>query len=89
MATGWRPPAAERQPRPATPQPPAEALPAHIQRIAETAAQYDKLSLAELAQLLYDRGIYRATERTTGAEKPVNRGTLQKWLDQARRAGVL
>jgi hypothetical protein len=69
-------------PRPAT-------LPVHIHRIAETAMQYDKLSLADLSQLLFDRQIYRAKDRQTGAAKPVNRGTLQKWLEQARRAGVL
>ena len=51
--------------------------------------QYDKLTLADLSQLLFDRDIYRARDRQTGEEKPVNRGTLQKWLDQARRAGVL
>ncbi len=61
----------------------------HIQRIAETAAQYDTLTLADLSQLLFDRHIYRARDRQTGEEKPVNRGTLQKWLEQARRAGML
>ena len=60
-----------------------------LQTIAETAAQYNKLSLAELAQLLFDRHIYRARDRQTGEEKPVNRGTLTKWLEQARRAGML
>jgi hypothetical protein len=69
--------------------PSPETLPAHIQRIAETAMQYDKLTLADLSQLLFDRQIYRAKDRQTGADKPVNRGTLQKWLEQARRAGVL
>ena len=53
------------------------------------AAEYDKLTLVELSQLLYDRGIYRARDRKTKAEKPVNKGTLQKWLEQARQAGVL
>ena len=69
--------------------PEAAPLAAHVLRIAEVAAQYDKLSLAELAQLLFDRGIYRATDRATGTDKPVNRGTLKKWLDQAREAGLL
>jgi hypothetical protein len=64
-------------------------LPVHIQRIAETRAQYDKLSLAELSQLLYDRNIYKAKDRQSGEEKPVNRGTLQKWLEQAQEAGLL
>ncbi len=66
-----------------------QGVPPYIQAIAEAAAQYDKLSLAQLAQLLYDRNIYRARDRQSGEEKPVNRGTLQKWLEQARAAGVL
>jgi hypothetical protein len=74
---------------PATPARP-HGLPAQtLQAIAETAAQYDKLTLTELSQLLYDRQIYRTRDRHTGEEKPVQRGTLKKWLDQARRAGVL
>jgi hypothetical protein len=76
-------------PRPATPARP-HGLPLQtLQAIAETAAQYDKLTLADLSQLLYDRDIYRARDRQTGEEKPVNRGTLLKWLEQARRAGLL
>jgi hypothetical protein len=47
------------------------------------------MSLADFSQLLYDRDIYRARDRTTGEAKPVNRGTLQKWLEQARAAGLL
>jgi len=66
-----------------------EALPVHIQRIAETAAQYHTLTLADLSQLLFDRHISRARDRQTGEEKPVNRGTLQQWLEPARRAGML
>ena len=66
-----------------------ETLPPYILRIAEVAGEYDKLTLVELSQLLYDRNIYRARDRKTKAEKPVNKGTLQRWLDQARKAGVL
>jgi hypothetical protein len=81
--------AAAPQVRPAT-RPRPHGLPAQtLQAIAETAADYDKLSLTELSQLLYDRQIYRTRDRHTGEEKPVNRGTLKKWLDQARSAGVL
>jgi transposase-like protein len=76
-------------PRPATPARPHGLSSETLQAIADTAAQYDKLSRAELAQLLFDRNIYRARDRQTGDEKPVNRGTLQKWLDQAREAGLL
>ena len=64
-------------------------MPKHIQVIAETRSQYEKLSLAELSQLLYDRNIYRSRARQSGEEKPVNRGTLQKWLEEAREAGLL
>jgi hypothetical protein len=60
-----------------------------LQQIADTAAQYDKLSFAELSQLLFDRGIHRATDSTTGEEKPVNPGTLKKQLDRAREQGLL
>jgi hypothetical protein len=81
--------AAAPQVSPATPARP-QGIPAQtLQAIADTAAHYDKLSLTELSQLLYDRQIYRTRDRHTGEEKPVHRGTLKKWLDQARRAGVL
>lgn len=60
-----------------------------LQEIAETAAEYDKLNGPQLSQLLFDRGIYRSVDRETGEEKPVNRGTLKVWLDQARAAGLL
>jgi hypothetical protein len=53
------------------------------------AAEYDTLTLGQLAQLLYDRSLYRARDRKSGVEKPVNRGTLQRWLEQARAAGLL
>ena len=61
----------------------------HIQRIAETAAQYDTLTLADLSQLLFDCHIFRVCDRQTKKKKPVNRGTLQQWLEPARRAGML
>ena len=59
------------------------------QQIADTAAQYEKLSYAELSKLLFDRGIHQSMESTTGASKPVNPGTLKKWLDRARTQGLL
>jgi hypothetical protein len=64
------------------------SLPQHIQVIAEARAQYDKLSLAEFSQLLYERNIYRAKDRKTGEEKPVNRGTLLHWLEKAHEEGL-
>jgi hypothetical protein len=63
-------------------------LPHHIQAFAELATQYPRLSLNELAQLAYDRGLYRATAKD-GTETPVNRGTLQRWLSRAKEAGLL
>ena len=87
QAAERQPTAARRPTPPATPESPT-ALTPHLQRIAEVAAEYDKLSLAELAQLLFDRNIYRARDRR-GEAVPVNRGTLKKWLDQARAAGAL
>ena len=86
---GMRHAAAAPQVSPATPTRPHGLPPQTLQAIAETAAHYDKLSLTELSQLLYDRQIYRTRDRHTGEEKPVQRGTLKKWLDQARRAGGL
>jgi hypothetical protein len=63
-------------------------LPKHIQDLAELRSHYDKLSLTELAQLAFDRGIYRATGKD-GTQRPANRGNLQKWLERARQAGML
>ena len=82
------PVAAVPQGRPATAESPTN-LPPYILRIAEIAAEYDKLTLVDLSQLLFDRNIYRAHDRKTKAEKPVNKGTFQHWLQQARQAGVL
>jgi hypothetical protein len=80
---------------PDTPQAPAPdegalgLLPPYLLAIAAVAAEDDTRTLGQLAQLLYDRGLYRARDRKTGEEKPVNRGTLARWLQQARQAGVL
>jgi hypothetical protein len=60
-----------------------------LQEIADVAAQYDRLPLPQLSQLLYDRNIYRAKDSQSGEEKPVNRGNLQKWLKRARNEGLL
>jgi hypothetical protein len=68
----------------------ASAIPlATLQAIAAAAAAYDKLSFAQLAQLLYERHIYRAKDPATGQDKPINKGTLKKWIGQARTAGLL
>jgi hypothetical protein len=80
----------EKPEEPQTPEAPemGSKLPPHIVQIAETAAEYHKLSLAELSQLLFERGIYRSMSKD-GREVPVNRGTLQKWLERAEEAGLL
>ena len=68
----------------------ARAIPlATLQAIAAAAAEYDKLSFAQLAQLLYERNIYRTKDPVTGQEKPLNKGTLKKWIERARTAGLL
>jgi hypothetical protein len=68
----------------------ARAIPLEtLQAIADAAAEYDKLSFAQLAQLLYERNIYRAKDPVTGQEKPLNKGTLKKWIERARTAGLL
>lgn len=73
-----------------TPHRSQRALPREkLQEIAEVAAEYDKLNGPQLSQLLFDRGIYRSIDRKTGEEKPVHRGTLKVWLDQARDEGML
>jgi hypothetical protein len=60
-----------------------------LQEIADIAAEYYKLNGPQLSQLLYDQGIYRSIDRKTGEEKPVHRGTLKMWLEQARDEGML
>jgi hypothetical protein len=65
-----------------------DALPAHLQTIATVAAAHPTWSLAELATHLFDQHLYRAHAKD-GTEVPVNRGTLQRWLDRAKQAGLL
>jgi hypothetical protein len=60
-----------------------------LQEIADTAAEYEKLSLDDLSKLLFDRNIYRARDSESGEEKPAHRGNLQKWLKRARDEGML
>ncbi len=53
-----------------------------LQRILAARETYDRLNLDEFAQLLFDRDIYKALDRRTREEKPVNTGTLSRWLRQ-------
>jgi hypothetical protein len=68
----------------------ARAIPLEtLQAIADAAAEYNKLSFAQLAQLLYERNIYRTKDPVTGQEKPINKGTLKRWIERARTADLL
>ena len=89
--------AASEQPE----QPPHEAphsLPMHygrpglapetLQAIAEARVCSPNLSMKAFAQLLFDQGIYRGRARD-GRPVPADHSRLRRWLDQARRAGLL
>jgi predicted transcriptional regulator len=52
--------------------------------IADERTQCEGLSLRAFAMRLYDKGIYRAK-----GDKPVDAGTLARWLTQARAQGLL
>ena len=52
--------------------------------IAEERTHCEGLSLRAFATRLYDKGIYRAKN-----DKPVDAGTLARWLTQARAQGLL
>ena len=82
-ATAAPPKPPTRQPRATTP-PTLETLPAHIRRIAEAREQYERLTLRDFAQLLYDRDIYRTKDGGV-----VNAGTLHRWLEKAGMAGTV
>ena len=82
-------------------QPPHEAphsLPMHygrpglapetLQAIAEARVCSPNLSMKAFAQLLFDQGIYRGRARD-GRPVPADHSRLRRWLDQARRAGLL
>lgn len=55
-----------------------EEIPPWLQQIADQRRAYPGLSLREFATLLYRDGISR-----TKTDKPVNAGTLQRWLEKA------
>jgi len=61
---------------------------ATLAAIADERTQCEGLSLREFAQRLHDKGIYSAKAKD-GSQGPANPGNVKKWLDQARRAGVL
>jgi hypothetical protein len=80
--------AAAPQGRPATPTRPHGLPPQTLQAIADERTRCEGLSLRDFAQRLHDKGIYSATAKD-GTRGPANPGNVQRWLDQARRAGVL
>ena len=55
-----------------------------LEAIAEERTHCEGLSLRAFATRLYDKGIYRAKN-----DKPVDAGTLARWLTQARAQGLL
>jgi hypothetical protein len=59
-----------------------------LQEIADERTHCEGLSLREFAQRLFEKGIYRAKGKD-GSSVPVNQGTLGRWLEQARDAGLL
>jgi hypothetical protein len=56
--------------------------------IADIWAEYKALGYEKVAQLLYDRGIYRAKSKD-GTEHVMNRGTLMKMVKRCERLGLL
>jgi len=66
----------------------AKAVPAHLRAIADAYPQATHLSLDEFAEVLYERNLYRAMDKS-GHERPVQRGTLKKMLDRCKKLGLL
>ena len=61
---------------------------AQLQVIADERTLCEGLSMADFAQRLFDKGLYRARSRD-GREVPVDHSRLRRWLAQARDAGLL
>jgi hypothetical protein len=55
-----------------------------LKKIAEARAKYPKLGMSKFVRLLFDRNIYRSKDRKTKEEKPLDTGTLARWLEEAR-----
>jgi hypothetical protein len=79
---------AERLPQQPRPTGRPGITPAQLQAIAQARQQHPTLSLHQLAQHLFDQGIYRASGKG-GEPRPVDHSRLGRWLAQARVAGVL
>jgi hypothetical protein len=61
----------------------AKEVPFHAKLAREVRQQHPELTLPQLAQFLYDQGIYRAWDSQTQEHKPVNPVLLSRWLRQA------
>jgi hypothetical protein len=59
-----------------------------LQAIADEYTLCQGLTMREVAQRLFDKGIYRAKAKD-GREVPVDHSRLRRWLEQAREVGLL
>jgi hypothetical protein len=80
--------AAAPQVSPATPARSHGLPPQTLQAIADERTRCEGLSLRDFAQRLHEKGIYSATAKD-GTRGPANPGNVQRWLEQARRVGLL
>jgi hypothetical protein len=60
-----------------------------LKKSAEARAKYPKLGLSKFVRVLFDRNIYRSKDRKTKEEKPLDTGTLARWLEEAREHRLL
>src|SRR5262245_6715376 len=60
-----------------------------LKKIAEARAKHRKLKLKPFARLLFDQQLYRSKDRKTKEEKPLDTGTLARWLEEAREHRLL
>jgi hypothetical protein len=60
-----------------------------LKTIAKARARHPKLSLKNFARFLFDQQLYRSNDRKTGEEKPIDTGTLARWLEECREHGLL
>src|SRR5262249_45277396 len=73
---------------PLAPMKPTQEPAPHLIAIADIWAEYKALGYEKVAQLLYDRGVYRAKGKD-GTERPMNRGTLAKMVKRCEALGLL
>jgi hypothetical protein len=88
-------PPAPKRPRPVRRKPSTPKAPVltdqrreTLQKIAKARAKHPTLRLTRFVQLLFKQEIYRAKDRKTGEEKPLDTGTLARWLEEASVHGI-